>query len=60
MSGSGANKRSQALAVRCYNLRQEGLTLTEISGLVGLDRDKVYTRIILGERLSNADQNTQS
>lgn len=60
MSGSGANKRNQALAIRCYNLRQEGLTITAISELVGLDRDKVYTRIILGERLSNLDQNTQS
>lgn len=51
MSGSGANKRSQALAIRCYNLRQEGLTLSEIAELVGIDRDKVHTRVELGERL---------
>ena len=51
MSGSGANKRSQALAIRCYNLRQEGLTLSEIADLVGIDRDKVFTRVQLGERL---------
>lgn len=56
MSGSGANKRSQALAVRCYNLRQQGLTISEISELVGLDRDKVYTRIQLGERLVSIEE----
>lgn len=56
MPGSGANKRSQALAVRCYNLRQQGLTISEISELVGLDRDKVYTRIQLGERLVSIEE----
>lgn len=55
MSGYGANKRSQALAIRCYNLRQEGLTLSEIADLVGIDRDKVRTRIILGERLESLE-----
>jgi len=59
MSGSGANKRSQALAIRCYNLRQQGLTISEISELVGLDRDKVYTRIQLGERLIGIGENSK-
>lgn len=48
---SNYNKRCQALAIRCYKLRQDGLTISEIAELVGIDREKVYTRIILGERL---------
>jgi len=46
-----SEKRSQDLAMRCYKLRQEGLTISEISELVGIDREKVYARIQLGERL---------
>jgi len=57
MSGSGANKRSQALAIRCFNLRKEGLSISEIAELVGLGRDKVYTRIQLGERLVSIQEN---
>lgn len=49
MKNSG--KRSQALAIRCYRLRQQGLSLSEISEITGVERDKVYSRIILGERL---------
>ena len=51
MSGSGAHKRSQHLAIRCAKLRAEGLTLSEIAELVGIDKDKVNTRIELGKRL---------
>ena len=51
MSGSGAQKRSQALAIRCYKLRLEGYTLSQIAGITGLERDKVPKRIALGERL---------
>ena len=51
MSGRGAKKRSDALSIRCYNLRNQGLTLTEIAEIVGIDKEKVRVRIILGERL---------
>lgn len=51
MSGSEALKRSQHLAVRCAKLREEGLTLYEIANLVGIEKDKVNTRIELGKRL---------
>lgn len=54
MSGSGAEKRSHALAIRCYKLRQEGYTLGEISEITGLSKEKVRNRIILGERLLTA------
>ena len=51
MSGSGGLKRSQHLAIRCAKLREEGLTLSEIAKLVGIEKDKVNTRIELGRRL---------
>lgn len=51
MKNSG--KRSQALAIRCYRLREQGLSLAEIAEMTGVDRDKVYNRIILGERLES-------
>lgn len=53
MPGSGAQKRSQALAIRCYNLRQEGFTLSQIADIVCIDKEKVRARILLGERLVN-------
>lgn len=52
MPGSGAQKRSHALAIRCYNLRQEGFTLSQIADIVCIDKEKVRARILLGERLS--------
>lgn len=55
MHGSGTTKRSHALAIRCYKLRQEGLSLGEIAKLVGIDKEKVRNRIILGERLLTAN-----
>lgn len=51
MPGSGAQKRSHALAIRCYNLRQEGFTLSQIADIVCIDKEKVRARILLGERL---------
>jgi DNA-directed RNA polymerase specialized sigma24 family protein len=51
LSGSNALKRSQHLAIRCAKLRAEGLTLSEIAKLVGVEKDKVNTRIELGKRL---------
>lgn len=51
MSGSGALKRSQHLSIRCALLREEGLTLSEIAKIVGIEKDKINTRIELGKRL---------
>lgn len=51
MPGSGAQKRSRALALRCYNLRQEGFTLSQIADIVCIDKEKVRVRILLGQRL---------
>lgn len=51
MPGKGAEKRSHALAIRCYNLRQEGYSLSEIALIVGIEKEKVKNRIKLGERL---------
>lgn len=53
MPGSGAKKRSNAQAIRCYNLRQEGFTLSQIADIVCIDKEKVRARILLGERLVN-------
>lgn len=52
MPGSGSQKRSHAIAIRCYNLRQEGFTLSQIADIVCIDKEKVRARILLGERLS--------
>lgn len=52
MPGSVAKKRSHAQAIRCYNLRQEGFTLSQIADIVCIDKEKVRDRILLGERLS--------
>lgn len=41
MPGKGSQKRSNALAIRCYRLRQEGYTLSEIVEITGLERDNV-------------------
>lgn len=53
MPGSGAQKHSHAQAIRCYNLRQECFTLSQIADIVCIDKEKVRARIILGERLVN-------
>lgn len=53
MPGSGAQKRSHAQAIRCYNLRRKGFTLSEIADIVCIDKEKVRARILLGERLVN-------
>jgi len=56
MPGSGAQKRSHALAIRCYNLREEGYTLSQIAEIVCIGKEKVRGRILLGERLIDAGQ----
>lgn len=59
MPGKGAQKRSNALAIRCYKLRQEGYTLSQIADLTGLERDKVAGRIALGERLLSLESDDE-
>lgn len=54
--GSGAEKRSHALAKRCARLRRDGLSLQEIAGTVGLPKDQVPARIKLGERLLSLEE----
>lgn len=56
MPGSGSQKRSHAQAIRCYNLRQEGFTLSQIADIVCIDREKVRARILLGERLTDVKE----
>ncbi|WP_288080331.1 hypothetical protein [Pseudomonas sp.] len=53
--GSGAQKRSHALAIRFAKLRDQGLSLGEIAEATGVDRDKIKARIELGKRLKEAD-----
>ena len=55
MSGSGAEKRYQASAMRCAKLRRMGCTLSQIAELVGIEKEKVRDRIKLGERLMNCE-----
>lgn len=56
MSGSGAQKRSHAIAIRCAKLRAQGMTLGEIAKATGIDRDKIKARIDLGQRLIGVQQ----
>lgn len=51
MSGAGAHKRGQQLAIRCAKLRREGLSLSEIADLTGIRKEQANAKIILGERL---------
>lgn len=51
MSGSGAHKRSQHLAIS-DNVKPSALSLAHlIAKLVGIEKDKVNVRIELGKRL---------
>lgn len=59
MPGKGAEKRSHMLAIRCYKLRQEGYTLSEIASITGLERDKVASRVNLGERLASVQKSDE-
>lgn len=56
MPGSKAEIRSKALSIRCYNLRQEGYTLSEIAAIVDIPKESVYKRIQLGERLLSLEE----
>ncbi len=56
MSGSGSALRSQNLAKRCARLYAEGCTLSEIADITGIDREKIKTRIELGQRLISLEE----
>lgn len=51
MSGSKAELRANALAKRVAQLRSHGVGVKEVSTLVGVDRSRVRTLQLLGERL---------
>lgn len=51
MSGSGADKRSQALAKRVYKLRLDGISCKQTAELVGVHKGRIRTLQLLGERL---------
>lgn len=56
MSGSGAEKRSQAKAIRAAKLYSDGVSLSEIASLIGIDKAKVKPRIELGQRLMTLEK----
>lgn len=51
MSGAGAHKRGQQLAIRCAKLRREGVSLSEIARLTSINKEQVNAKVTLGERL---------
>ncbi|CAI8811867.1 Sigma70_r4_2 domain-containing protein [Pseudomonas chlororaphis] len=51
MSGAGAHKRGQQLAIRCAKLRHEGLSLSEVVQATGIKKEQANAKIALGERL---------
>lgn len=51
MSGSGAQKRSSAAAVRAARLRREGFTLGGIAAAMGITKIAVREKIKIGERI---------
>ncbi|WP_177409195.1 MULTISPECIES: hypothetical protein [unclassified Pseudomonas] len=51
MSGAGAHKRGQQLAIRCAKLRREGMSLSEIARLTSINKEQVNAKVTLGERL---------
>lgn len=56
MPGSKVEIRSKALSIRCYKLRQEGFTLSEIAAIVDIPKESVYKRIQLGGRLLSLEE----
>jgi len=53
MSGKGAEKRSNAIAVRVANLKSQGLTTREIAVHVGKKPEQIKALALLGERLKS-------
>ena len=56
MSGAGAHKRGQHLAIRCAKLRREGLSLSEVALATGIKKEQANAKIILGERLLSLEE----
>jgi hypothetical protein len=56
MSGSGAQKRNHALALRASKLNDEGFTARQISTLIGKRPEQVKAIIALGERLRDLER----
>ncbi|MBP5119602.1 hypothetical protein HUS85_27585 [Pseudomonas protegens] len=56
MSGAGAHKRGQQLAIRCAKLRREGLSLSEVAQATGIKKEQVNAKVTLGERLLSLDE----
>lgn len=51
MSGSGAEKRKHAQAIRIANLRKSGVSVRETAEIVGVHKEKIRNLQLLGERL---------
>lgn len=51
MSGSGAQKRNQVLAIRCAKLAAQGWSHRNIAEAVSKRPEQIKALILLGERL---------
>jgi hypothetical protein len=58
MSGSGAQQRNRALAMRCATLASQGLTHRAIAEAVGKKPEQIKALIQLGERLRSVTPQT--
>ena len=56
MSGSGAIKRKQVLAMRCAKLVSQGWTYRNIAETVGKKPEQIKDLVILGERLKGCER----
>lgn len=52
----GSKVRQQQNAKRCAKLRRQGLTLGQIAEATGIERERIATRITLGERLLSIEE----
>lgn len=56
MAGKAAAKRTHAVAKRATRLYRDGLSLTQIAEATDIPRDKIKTRIELGQRLLQLEE----
>lgn len=56
MSGSGAEARSKALAMRVHALREQGVSVRETAELCGIHKGRVRTLQVLAERLRQVEK----
>lgn len=54
MSGSGAEKRNRAMAIRVSNLAAEGMPFNKIAKIVEKKPEQIKALRLLGERLKEA------